>query len=142
MEQSVPGGRRGTKNLQKSVPWNSSFHPFLAYQTWDGTLRPVPSRPAYQTRPFSLSLSFSRFSLSLVVLFRQLFLTLGSHSLLLGTTDCHSPGEPATSPGSLLPPIAPENPTAREQKLRRDLPLLRSDKAEFSLSPCCRETWW
>ncbi|RXH97298.1 hypothetical protein DVH24_035966 [Malus domestica] len=50
VEQPVPGGRRGTKKHPNSVPWNSAFHPFLAYQTRDGTLRPVPSRPVPRTK--------------------------------------------------------------------------------------------
>ena len=41
----------GTQKHPISVPWNNAFHPFLAYQTLDGTPRPVPSRPTYQTHP-------------------------------------------------------------------------------------------
>ncbi|CAN6696295.1 unnamed protein product [Malus baccata var. baccata] len=46
----VPGGRGGTQKHPKSVPWNNSFHPFLAHQTRDGTPRSVPSRPVPRTK--------------------------------------------------------------------------------------------
>ncbi|RXH79471.1 hypothetical protein DVH24_040618 [Malus domestica] len=43
-------GGGGTQKHPKSVPWNSPFHPFLAYQTRDGTPRLVPSRPVPRTK--------------------------------------------------------------------------------------------
>ncbi|RXI04717.1 hypothetical protein DVH24_038991 [Malus domestica] len=43
-------GGGGTQKHPKYVPWNSPFHPFLAYQTRDGTPRPVPSRPVPRTK--------------------------------------------------------------------------------------------
>ncbi|RXH94435.1 hypothetical protein DVH24_024119 [Malus domestica] len=61
-------GGGGTQKHPKSVPWNSPFHPFLTYQTRDGTSRPVPSRPVPRTKCTLIGPNYSNRTLTCFVL--------------------------------------------------------------------------